>query len=120
MPEPATSGSGSSTPTTTRAMPAATIASTHGWVRPWWLQGSSVHTSVAPRAASPARRSASRSACGPPGGWVAPVARIDPSPDATTAPTQGFGAVFVRTSAAAAMAASHGSGVVRHHLVLRQ
>ena len=37
-------------PTTTRAIPAATMASTHGGVRPWWLQGSSVDTSVAPRA----------------------------------------------------------------------
>ena len=62
-------------------------------------------TSVAPRAASPAAASATRSACGPPGGWVAPVAMIEPSPDTTTAPTQGFGAVLVRTVAAAAMAA---------------
>ena len=69
-------GRGPRSPTTTRRIPAAMIASVHGGVRPWWLHGSSVVTSVAPAAASPARRSASRSACGPPGGWVAPVAMI--------------------------------------------
>ena len=39
---------------------------------------------------------------------------IEPSPDATTAPTQGFGAVFVRTSAAAAMAARMAAESRRH------
>ena len=71
-PRPATWGSGSSTPTTTRATPAATMASVQGGVRPWWAQGSSVAYSVAPRAASPAAVNAATSACGPPGGAVAP------------------------------------------------
>ena len=34
--------SGRGCPATTRAMPAATIASTHGGVRPWWAHGSIV------------------------------------------------------------------------------
>ena len=88
-----------------RRIPAAMIASVHGGVRPWWLHGSSVLTSVAPTAASPARRSASRSACAPPGGCVAPMAMICPSASTTTAPTHGFGEVVVRTAAAASMAA---------------
>ena len=41
-PSPATLGSGSSTPTTTRPTPASRRASAQGGVRPWWLQGSSV------------------------------------------------------------------------------
>ena len=39
---PSTFGFGSRAPATTRAMPAASTASTHGGVRPWWAQGSSV------------------------------------------------------------------------------
>ena len=42
MPLPGTFGFGSRAPTTTRATPAARMASTHGAVRPVWLQGSSV------------------------------------------------------------------------------
>ena len=80
------------------------IASVHGGVRPVWLHGSRVVTSVAPVAAGPARRSASRSACCPPGGWVAPRAMI-PASSTTTAPTHGLGDVVVRTAAAASMAA---------------
>jgi pyrimidine deaminase RibD-like protein len=38
----ATSGFGSCIAATTRARPAATSASAHGGVRPWWLHGSSV------------------------------------------------------------------------------
>ena len=38
-PRPQTKGSGSSTPITTRATPATMMASVHGGVRPWWLQG---------------------------------------------------------------------------------
>ena len=42
MPRPATWGSGSSTPTTTRRTPAAMMASVQGGVRPWWAHGSRV------------------------------------------------------------------------------
>src|SRR4051794_4947389 len=65
-PRPLAFSDGSSEATTTRAMPAATIASVHGGVLPWWQHGSSETYSVAPRAASPAARSALTSACGPP------------------------------------------------------
>ena len=41
-PRPAWAGFGSMAPTITRAKPAATIASTHGGVRPWVEHGSSV------------------------------------------------------------------------------
>ncbi len=104
-PEPATWSSGSAMPTTTRATPAAMIASVHGGVRPWCEHGSSVQTSVAPRAASPAASSATISAWRPPGGSVAPVAIRAPSGDNSTAPTHGFGEVRARTAAAASIAA---------------
>jgi hypothetical protein len=39
-PRPAAFALGSSEATTTRAMPAAMIASVHGGVLPWWQQGS--------------------------------------------------------------------------------
>ena len=42
--------------TTTRAMPALMIASTHGGVRPWCAHGSSVTTIVAPRGSRIAQR----------------------------------------------------------------
>ena len=51
---------------TTRAMPAAITAWLHGGVRPWWQQGSSVTTSVPPRARSPAWARAPTSAWGLP------------------------------------------------------
>ena len=51
---PATLGSGSSMPTTTRATPASINASAHGGVRPWCEHGSRVVNTVAPRAAAPA------------------------------------------------------------------
>ena len=51
---PAPRGSGRSEPATTRATPAASTASTHGGVVPWWAHGSIVTKSVAPRARSPA------------------------------------------------------------------
>ena len=54
----AASGFGSRIATTTRAMPAATIASAHGGVRPVWLQGSSVTYIVAPRTFPPRSRAA--------------------------------------------------------------
>ena len=41
-PWPPTSGLGSAMAATTLVMPAATSASQHGPVRPWWEQGSSV------------------------------------------------------------------------------
>ena len=41
-PSPATCGLGSSSADTTRAMPAAMMASAQGGVRPWWEQGSKV------------------------------------------------------------------------------
>ena len=42
VPWPLTSGFGSPTAISTRPTPAATSASQHGGVRPWWAQGSSV------------------------------------------------------------------------------
>src|SRR5207249_933089 len=71
---PAATGSGSASATTTRATPASIRACEQGPVRPVWSHGSSVTTAVPPRAASPASRSATRSACGPPGGLVRPAA----------------------------------------------
>ncbi len=103
MPWPVTFGSGSSMPTTTRATPASTMASTHGPVRPVCEQGSSVVARVAPRAAAPAASRATISAWRPPGGSVAPANSV-PSAVRTTAPTQGFGEVDVRTDAARWMA----------------
>ena len=63
---PAATGFGSVWAKTTRATPAATSASAHGPVRPVWLHGSRVTTAVPPRAASPAWRRASTSACAVP------------------------------------------------------
>ena len=70
--------SGSAQPMTTRATPAATRASAQGGVRPWWEQGSRVHTTVAPRAASPAAARAIASACGRPGPSCQPSATVRP------------------------------------------
>ncbi|MNL19387.1 hypothetical protein D3C87_1405840 [compost metagenome] len=70
-PWPLTSGFGSPMATTTRAGRAASTASTHGGVRPKWLQGSNVTYRVAPSTVSLrawASRNARISACGPPGG----------------------------------------------------
>src|SRR5580692_7981095 len=91
-PSPATSGLGSWSADTTRVMPAAMTASAQGGVLPWCEQGSSVTYSVAPRAASPARRKASTSAWGRPPGWVQPRPTMTPSLT-ITAPTAGFGQV---------------------------
>src|SRR3989338_11268823 len=49
-PRPFVVGFGSRAPITTRATPARTIASEHGGVRPWWLQGSGGTYRAAPRA----------------------------------------------------------------------
>ncbi len=67
-------GVGSRQPATTRAMPAASTASTHGGVRPWCAHGSIVTKSVAPPALSPA---ASRATTSP---WRPPSASVTPSP----------------------------------------
>ena len=73
-PRPAAFGVGSSEAITTRAIPAATIASVHGGVRPSWQHGSSDTYMVAP-AGSPAQASSAiRSACGSPGGCVEALA----------------------------------------------
>ncbi len=89
VPLPPTSGLGSSIADTTRAMPAAITASAQGGERPKCEHGSSVTYSVAPRAASPARRSASGSACGRPPACVQPRPTMTPSLT-TTAPTAGL------------------------------
>src|SRR6516162_1727681 len=89
-PSPATRGSGSSRATTTRRTPAAISASTQGGVCPQWQHGSRLTWATAPRAASPARRSASVSPCGRPPGWVHPRPTTRPS-FRMTQPTAGFG-----------------------------
>jgi hypothetical protein len=69
---PRARASGSRMAQTTRATPAAAIASVHGGVLPWWVQGSRLTISVAPRAAAPAAASAAISACGPPNSRAIP------------------------------------------------
>src|SRR6266568_3836422 len=88
---PRASGSGSRTAATTRRIPAARIAAVHGGVFPVCAQGSRVTTSVAPRACSPAARSAFTSAWGPPNSAWNPSATLAP-PWRMTAPTRGLGA----------------------------
>jgi hypothetical protein len=73
--------------------------------RPVCAQGSSVTTAVPPTARSPAARSATTSACGPPGGRVAPTPAIVPSAASTTQPTGGLGLVVPSTCSLAATAA---------------
>ena len=92
-PLPATSGLGSSSADTTRAMPALMMASAQGGVLPWCAHGSSVTYSVAPCAAFLAWRSASTSACGRPPGCVQPRPTITLSLT-ITAPTAGLGQVL--------------------------
>ena len=99
MPLPSTRGSGSPAPTTTRRMPAARIASTHGGCLPWWQHGSSVTYIVAPRGGAVQFASALRSA------WAWPQRSCQPWPMiwpslTTTAPTMGFGAVQPRPRSA--------------------
>src|SRR4051812_41335387 len=78
-------------------MPEAIIASVHAPVRPWVEQGSSVTYIVAPgRGVFPRASNASRSACGPPSGAVAPSPTIWPS-STITAPTIGLGCVVPQT-----------------------
>ena len=57
-PRPATRSSGSPSATTTRRDARGDQRSVHGGVLPWWSHGSSVTYAVAPRARSPAARSA--------------------------------------------------------------
>ena len=107
MPGPVDQRVGVLTATTTRAIPAAMMASVHGGVRPWWAHGSSVTYRVPPAARGPAAASAATSAWAPPGGAVAPVnhCRLAARPrHHTTAPTHGFGAVRPRTGSAASTA----------------
>src|SRR6516162_3232653 len=73
-----------------RRTPAAISASTQGGVCPQWQHGSRLTWATAPRAASPARRSASVSPCGRPPGWVHPRPTTRPS-FRMTQPTAGFG-----------------------------
>ena len=70
---------GRAAPTTTRDTPAATIASTHGGVRPTWAQGSSVTYMVAPAGPAPRPPRAPRPRRG-----ARPAPAVWPSP--TTAP----------------------------------
>ena len=104
-PRPAAFEVGSSEAITTRAIPAATIASVHGGVRPWWQQGSSETYRVAPEGSSSQAASAIRSACASPGGCVVPSPITLPALT-ITAPTMGFGLVCPRTRPASSMALS--------------
>ena len=52
-PRPRTKGLGSRHATSTRATPACTKARLHGGVRPWWLHGSKLTHTVAPRRSKP-------------------------------------------------------------------
>ncbi len=104
-PRPAAFGVGSSEAITTRAIPAATIASVHGGVRPWWQQGSSEMYMVAPAVLPAAASRAITSAWLSPGGWVTP-SPITRSSLTTTAPTIGLGLVCPRARPASSMALS--------------
>jgi hypothetical protein len=94
---------GSSEPMTTRAMPASTIASVHGGVRPSWQQGSSDTYMVAPAGSREQDASAMRSACGSPAAAWKPSPITSPSLT-ITAPTSGFGLVCPRAIAASSIA----------------
>ena len=71
---------------------------------PVCAQGSSVTTSVAPRARSPASVSAAISACGPPHLAWCPRPTTVPSGARTTAPTSGFGSTCPRPRSASSRA----------------
>ena len=104
-------GLGSRIAATTRDTPALIRACAHGGVFPWWLQGSRVTYTVAPRAAPLACTSASVSA------WGEPAFSCQPSPTTSsrcviTHPTRGLGvAVYspfsASTSARRIIAASN-------------
>ena len=91
MPRPATRGSGSSAPTSTRATPDARTTSVQGGVSPVWSHGSSETARVPPAARSPASSRAMTSAWGDPGPAWAPRPTIRPSASRTMAPTRGWG-----------------------------
>ena len=103
-PPPSTLGNGSRVPTTTRRTPAAITARVQGGVLPKWQQGSSVTTSVAPAALSPARASACTSAWGPPNRSCQPSPTTSPEGDTSTAPTSGFGSTNPSPRRASAIA----------------
>ena len=102
-PRPAALGVGSSEAITTRVMPAETIASVQGGVRPWWQHGSSEMYIVAPAVWPAASSSAITSAWLSPGGCVIPSPSTRPS-FTTTAPTIGFGLVCPRARPASSIA----------------
>ena len=103
-PRPAAFSVGSSEAMTTREMPAATIASVHGGVRPVCAHGSSETYIVAPRRSAPPQASiAARSACGPPSSAWKPSPSTWPS-RTITAPTSGFGLVRPRPPSASSIA----------------
>ena len=102
-PRPATRGSGSSIPTTTRLTPASISASAQGGVRPVCEHGSSVTHTVDPGAEAPAWMRAAASAWRPPGGAVAPV-NTSPPTVWITQPTHGLGDVVPRTVDATSIA----------------
>ena len=60
---------------TTREMPAATMRSTHGPVRPVWRTARACSRAWRPRARAPAASSATTSACGPPARGARPARR---------------------------------------------
>ena len=78
----------------TSATPASRSAWTHGPVRPWWLHGSRVTRTLAPRAEVPVAArfaSASTSAWAVPAPRWWPSARMSPSGERMTQPTRGLG-----------------------------
>ena len=84
-------------------MPAETIASVHGGVRPWWQHGSSETYIVAPAVSPAASSSAITLGVASPGGCVMPSPITRPSLT-TTAPTIGFGLVCPRARPASSIA----------------
>ena len=98
---------GSSEPITTRAIPAARIASVQGGWRPWWAQGSSVTYIVAPAGSWPRARqsaSAATSACDAAELGVEALADRPRRRATSTAPTSGFGLTRPRPPSASSSA----------------
>ncbi len=105
-PRPAALPDGSSEATTTRPMPASTIASVHGGVLPRWQHGSSDTKSVVCDPGTPlppAALIASTSACGAPNSEWKPSPTTSPS-RVRTAPTSGLGLTRPRPRSASSMA----------------
>ena len=103
-PRPDTWGSGSSTPTTTRATPAAAMAPVHGGVRPWWAHGSSVVYSVAPRAPVAGRRQGDHLGVRAPRRRRGPLEGVAVGRDHHGSRPRDWGTCAVRTEAASARA----------------